>query len=304
MSNSQLFANVIVDISHEKLDRSFQYLIPADLVEVLQEGMLVKIPFGRGNRLIKGYVIEITTRQEFDVSKMKEIDSILEMGMEIESKLIALAAWMRRNYGGTMAHALKTVLPVKEKVKVKEKRFLHLQIPKEELKKRLEECKRKHFTAKARLLEAFLEEDTLSYELVIGKLNITRSVITGMEKDGVLTITSEQVYRNPSIEGGISDVHTLLNQEQQQVTQAVLKDVEQGIYKTYLLHGITGSGKTEVYIDLIAHGIEKGKQAIVLIPEISLTYQTVMRFHKRFGQRVSIMNSRMSKGERYDQFLR
>ena len=84
----------------------------------------------------------------------------------------------------------------------------------------------------------------------------------------------------------------------------MIRDYDQDLRKTYLLYGITGSGKTEVYMELIEHVLEQGKQAIVLIPEISLTYQTVMRFYRRFGNRVSIINSRLSAGERYDQLER
>ena len=95
-----------------------------------------------------------------------------------------------------------------------------------------------------------------------------------------------------------------LNEEQQRVVDTFISDYESGERKTYLLKGVTGSGKTEVYMELIVHIVAQGKQAIVLIPEIALTYQTVMRFYNRFGDRVSVLNSRMTAGERYDQFLR
>jgi primosomal protein N' (replication factor Y) len=304
MKEEILYADIIVDISHEKLDKSFQYIIPSYLKDKLQVGMTVLIPFGRGNRKIKGYVTQITDRPGFDITKMKELIDIDPDGAQIESKLIALAGWIRENYGSTMVQALKTVLPVKEKVKEKQRRFLHLKISKEELSVLLEECRKKHYTAKARLLEAFCEETVLSYELVTGKLNITSSVMKGMEKAGVLTITTEQVYRNPKVGIEKKNSHHHLNKEQQKAVDIILQDYHKGIHKTYLLHGITGSGKTEVYMELIASAVKEGKQAIVLIPEIALTYQTVMRFYRRFGERVSIMNSRLSKGERYDQFER
>ena len=98
--------------------------------------------------------------------------------------------------------------------------------------------------------------------------------------------------------------HLTLNENQQRVVDTVCSDLDVGIHKTYLLRGVTGSGKTEVYMELIAHTVAQGRQAIVLIPEIALTYQTVMRFYNRFGDRVSIMNSKLSQGERFDQFER
>ena len=94
-----------------------------------------------------------------------------------------------------------------------------------------------------------------------------------------------------------------LTEEQRQAVSTFLSDYEAGKQETYLLYGITGSGKTEVYMEAIGRVLEDGKQAIVLIPEISLTYQTVMRFYRRFGGRVGILNSRMSAGERYEQSM-
>lgn len=118
----KLYANIIVDITHEKLDRSFQYLVPEGLRETLTVGMVVLVPFGKGSRRIKGYVIQITDKPEYAPEKMKEILETVTDTSPVESRLIALAGWMRDTYGSTMIQALKTVLPVKQKIKQKEKR--------------------------------------------------------------------------------------------------------------------------------------------------------------------------------------
>ena len=110
-----MFADVIVDIQHEKLDKIFQYRIPEELESRLQPGMEVVVPFGKGNRQIKGYVTGFSEKCEYDLSKVKSILSISEKGMEIETRLIALAAWMKEYYGGTMIQSLKTVLPIRQK---------------------------------------------------------------------------------------------------------------------------------------------------------------------------------------------
>ena len=110
-----MFADVIVDIQHEKLDKIFQYRIPEEMEGRLEPGMQVLVPFGKGNRQIKGYVTGISEECDYDLSKVKEIVEIPERGVEIEAKLVALAAWMKENYGGTMIQALKTVLPIKQK---------------------------------------------------------------------------------------------------------------------------------------------------------------------------------------------
>ena len=116
-----MFADVIVDIQHEKLDKIFQYRIPESMEGKLEPGMEVLVPFGKGNRKVRGYVTGISETCDYDLSKVKEIIEIPERAMEIEAKLVALAAWMKENYGGTMIQALKTVLPIKQKEKAKVK---------------------------------------------------------------------------------------------------------------------------------------------------------------------------------------
>ena len=118
------FANIIVDISHEKLDKTFQYRVPETLREQVEPGSRVVIPFGNGNRLIKGYVIGVGEKCQFDPGKIKDIAGIPEKENGVEDKMIALAAWIRRNYGCTMIQALKTVLPAKQSVKKLEHRQL------------------------------------------------------------------------------------------------------------------------------------------------------------------------------------
>ena len=299
-----LYADIIIDISHEKLDRTFQYIVPEELEQTLCIGMPVKIPFGNGNRKITGYVVDITEEPKYDVTKLKEISGIQEKGLAVESQMIALAAWMRRNYGGTMNHALKTVIPIKQKENERKKETVCLALEPEEARQRFEECNRKNSVARERLLEALIEYRELPKEVITKKLEVSTTVIKALCQQGIATIRSERNYRNPVHAVKQERAEVILNEEQRAAVQSVWQDYEQGIYQTYLLHGVTGSGKTEVYMELISRVIGQGRQAIVLIPEIALTYQTVMRFYNRFGDRVSIMNSRLSAGERFDQFER
>lgn len=299
------FANVIVDISHEKLDRVFQYRIPEHLKGRLQVGMQVEAPFGMGNRRMKGYVVGLTGEADYPLEKIKELTGIVEGSVKAESQLIALAAWMHERYGSTMNQALKTVLPVKQKTKQRQSRKLVLGIPAPEGEALLLEYQKKHYSAKARLLEALLGEGSLPYQKTVERLKLSSSVIQGMEKSGVLRVESETQYRNPFAgQFTKSGQQVELNEAQSHVVEGVWQEYRSGVRKTYLLHGVTGSGKTEVYMELISRVIREGKQAVVLIPEIALTFQTVRRFHERFGDRVSVMHSRLSDGERYDQFLR
>ena len=155
----KLYANIIVDISHEKLDRSFQYRIPESMRESLEVGMVVAVPFGMGSRRMKGYVIEITDKAEYPPEKMKEILETVTDASPVESRLIALAGWMRDYYGSTMIQALKTVIPVKQKIKPKEKKSVRLLLGRAEAEEKLAFYRKKHQTARARLLEALLGGD-------------------------------------------------------------------------------------------------------------------------------------------------
>lgn len=300
-----LYADIIVDISHEKLDKTFQYKIPDRLAEKLETGMCVNVPFGNGNKLVKGYVVEIGTVCKFEPERMKEIQGIVPGGVSIEDKMIALAGWIRKNYGSTMIQALKTVLPAKQTVRGLEHRKIIRNMEREELISLLGECKRKKQVAKERLLQALLEQAEIPYEWVTGKLGISASTMRSLEAAGALRIESRTGYRNP-VQAGVrerekQELKVELSKEQERIITEVMEDFQAGNPGTYLIHGITGSGKTEVYMQLIERMVALGRQAIVLIPEIALTYQTLLRFYRRFGDRVSVLNSSLSKGEKYDQ---
>ncbi|MCM1283920.1 MAG: primosomal protein N' [Muribaculaceae bacterium] len=302
MDTGVLYANVIVDISLEKLDKTFQYLVPGELRGEIAVGMQVDVPFGR--RTMTGYVLELSDKPECEVSRIRPLKGITKGSVPVESQLIALAAWMRRNYGSTMNQALKTVLPVKRAMRRVEKKSVELALSGEEAVRRLALLESRHSTARARLLRELIAEGALDYALVTGKLSVSAATIRSMEQQGILRVTAERTYRNPVEHLKKRGYHLTLNDEQQRVVDTVQADWEAGVARTYLLMGVTGSGKTEVYMELIARVIAEGKQAILLIPEIALTYQTVMRFYNRFGERVSIMNSRLSAGERFDQLER
>lgn len=299
----ELYADVIVDISHEKLDRPFQYRIPEQLVGKLETGMCVEVPFGNGNKLIQGYCVEIGSSCKFDPSRMKEVHGIVQKGVGVEDRLLVLAGWLRRNYGSTMIQALKTVLPAKQSVRRLEHRTIVRSMGREELLSLLGECRRKKQTAKERLLKELVETEAIPYEWVTGKLGVSSATIKSLERAEAIRLVCRQDYRNPVKDtGGAGRQEALtLSASQQQIVTEVLKDYREGHPGTYLIHGITGSGKTEVYMQLIAGMVASGRQAIVLIPEIALTYQTLLRFYRRFGDRVSVMNSTLSPGEKYDQ---
>ena len=243
-----VYADVIIDISHEKVDRVFQYRIPDEIKEKVNIGTPVMIPFGRGNTLRQGYVVGISDTAQWDEDKIKEIKEVSGKQLSIETRLIELAGWMKEYYGSTMIAALKTVTPVKEKVKRR------------------------------------------------GTAKTDKSVTGENDPESIQT----------DVKNILSDKHNAidLNRDQLDIISDFRQDFEAGRREKYLLHGVTGSGKTEVYIELVKEAVRNGKTAIVLIPEIALTLQTVERFETAFGNRISIINSRLSKGEKYTEFER
>ena len=214
-----MYAEVIVDISHEAIDKSFSYRIPEDIV--LHVGDPDLVPFGRGKK--KAYVLSIQERVCFPEEKIKDIDSVLDKEFSVEEELLSLAVWMSREYGTGLNQCLKTVIPVKKKVKKR---------------------------GKATELLWKAEEAPLS-----------------------------------------------LTKEQANVLEGIKLAFSKG-EKAALLFGVTGSGKTEVYLKLMEEIIRKGKEVIFLIPEISLSFQTRSRIEKRFPGLVSVLHSKMSQGER------
>lgn len=305
-----LFADVIIDISVKSLDKPFQYMVPESLQEEAVIGARVVIPFGNGNRSRQGYIIGLSQTPKFDVKRTKEILCVKEQAVVAESHLLKLAHWMKENYGGTMNDAIKAVMPVRREIQEKVQRRVYPLLERDKFSELRTEMEQKHQSARVRVLDAFLKldlshySDGIDYEYLRKHYKITSSVIQSLEERGLIRVDSRQLYRNPYTKLQYRKTDISLNEEQQKSVERFLSDYQSGKREVYLLHGVTGSGKTEVYMHCIQKVIEAGKQVIVLIPEIALTFQTVHRFLERFGERVSVMHSRLSAGERFDQYTR
>ena len=304
-----VYIDVIVDISVNSLDRIFQYRVPEKLLDAVTVGCQVNVPFGSGNRRRQAYVIGVDTVLAYDASKIKDILGVTK-APAATGQLIALADWMHERYGCTMAQALKTVLPVKKSVK-EVKRTAYFLADREGAQQLLEKSRKsRREKARVRLLEAMLKEGCMSKETVTGVLQISASTMKSILQTGVIREETSQMYRNPVRQRLDGWQEVCLNDEQMNAVASIWQNAaicrehwsrEQGMH---LLYGITGSGKTEVYMALMEKVLNEGRQIIVLIPEISLTLQTVSRFYARFGSQIAVMNSRLSAGERYDQYMR
>ncbi len=301
---TERYADVIIDIAHERVDRVFQYRIPEELSDAVRPGVQVRVPFGKGDHERTGYVVDLTAEADYPPEKIKTVLSVDEKGMSVEGRQIQIAYWLKSNYGGTTIAALKTVLPVKQKQKLLEKKKVLRCLSGEETARAADACAQKHQRAKARVLTALQTEEELPYELIRQKLHVAASTLQALERQGYLKIEKEAFFRNPVRVTDRSEVRPALNQAQRHIIEEVTADYRAGHPGVHLVHGVTGSGKTEVYLGIIEEMIAMGKQAIMLIPEIALTYQTLLRFYKRFGNRVSVINSSLSAGEKYDQIER
>lgn len=294
------YADIIVDITHEKLDRTFQYRIPEALEDKIFPGSQVKIPFGNGNRLVTGYVLSVSGEAKFEESRMKEIRELSEDAVTVEARLITLAAWMKHTYGSTMIQALKTVLPVKSKSKAREKRRIVLMQTPDAARETLEELGRKKYKAKARLVERLLEEQSLDYTEAAKKLKVTAATVKSLEEQGVIKVTQSTRSQSPGSGTKEPGVRFQLSDSQEQAAEGIFREWKEKD-RPCLLQGVTGSGKTMVYMKLIEKVLQEGRQAIVLIPEIALTYQNVERFRGYFGDRIAVLNSKMTPAQRYEQ---
>lgn len=300
-----LYADVIVDISIEALDKTYQYKIPPEMQKDIKAGTPVIIPFGKGNRMINGYVVGISDKPKFDENRIKSIETVSKKGITATQALLSLACWMKEYYGSTMNDAIRTIMPVKKKVREVTEKEVVLKADYKDAEALLSVLeKRKNSAAMVRLLGELIKKGSLDYGYVRKHLNISMSTLNSLLGKDIIDIKSSRMYRTPISDAEMTDKKVILNDEQKKAADGIIEGYKQHKNMTFLLHGVTGSGKTEVYMSVIEKVIADNRQVIMLIPEIALTYQTVQRFYRRFKDRVSILNSRMSAGERYDQYER
>lgn len=294
-----LFADVIVDISQADLDRTFSYRVPESMAETLCLGAAVLVPFG--NRRIKGCVVALTDEPSCDISQVKDISAVITDESIVESDLVSLAVWMKAHNGGTLNQSLRTVMPWRKTVKDKIQKTVERLLNDEEAAAFTAEAEKKNRKAQARLMTCLLEAPIMDYSHLLKTAGVAAQTLRLFEEKGYVRITQGRIFRKVTADVACETQAAELTEEQEKVRGAILKEWTAG-NRPSLIYGVTGSGKTLVYMALIEQILREGKQAIVLIPEIALTYQTVSRFQKRFGSVISFLHSRLSEGEKYDQF--
>ena len=294
------YAEVIIDITNENVDKIFHYAIPNNLKELIFIGMRVFVPFGFGNRLREGYVIGFTNVIEIDESRIKNIYSVPDNYIIFSKTMIEIAKFMAEKYYCSLSECLQCIMP--KIMKDKGEKYAIINYDKENINEIINNIISKN-TQQSKVLKFLLKNDNVKTVDIQKILNVTLSPIKTLEKNEIIKITTKQVKRNVvNVENFKKTEHLNLNESQKNAFNFIIKKIEEKSTKPIVLHGVTGSGKTEVYLQLISKVLKKGKDAIMLVPEISLTPQTVERFISRFGEKVSVTHSKLSDGERFDQW--
>ncbi|MDR0691365.1 MAG: primosomal protein N' [Streptococcaceae bacterium] len=362
MESESMYAHVIVDVPSFQTNRPYTYLIPKQFEEILVIGMRVSVPFGKGNRLVQGFVIDILSElQNADSTyKFKDLQALLDVAPVLNQELLQLADYMTQVTFAFKIYCLQTMLPsvmrvdyekylvrkdekcfangqreiswedaesqgllpqlIKEKAqglidvyyevnkrnKVKTQRWMSSLLTEDELRA-LSEKQRTGSTKKKKLLKVLImlkisHESEISLKK-LKRFKFTSAMLKEAEKAGWIRLVEREVYRSPFMDAVVKSSKPLaLNEDQALAKQKIVDSIQNEEAKVYLLEGITGSGKTEVYLQTIAECLEQGKTAMMLVPEIALTPQMVHRFRKRFGDKIAVLHSALSFGERYDEW--
>lgn len=366
--SSNDFALVIVDVPSLQTNIPYTYRIPEEMQGLVDIGMRVSVPFGLGDRLVQGFVVDLSRENKYS-GEVKSIEAVLDLKPVLSSELIACGQWMAESTFSFIILCLQAMLPsalrasydkyisltdkgqaemdislqrkyfgatnscswsdikekhlfgyikswqsrgwvemkyvVRDKVTHKKQQMIFPTLTSDEYQKLYEQ--RPANAKRQKQLLALLKD--LTEPMLVTELTktyeIPRSTIDVAQKSGWARVKSVEIYRNPYAHRDVEKSSPLpLTSEQQVAFDAITQSIGADEYQTYLLQGVTGSGKTEIYMQTIARALTQKKGAIVLVPEIALTPQMVYRFKSRFGDQVAVMHSGLSEGERFDEWRR
>ena len=299
-----MIAEIVINRSAKKLNRTFDYEIPKELEELIMIGSTVLVPFGKASTLEEGYVVGIKENTAYEVKE------IVRIKHNLTEKQIELAKWMAKRYFCNVSDCIKQMLTPGTKSRKTSNNIQDKLINVVYLKKDIEEIQfdieiGKISSEKQKKILQFLKENE---GVTIPEIEMftagTRAIVKTLEKNGYVEIIEKKVERNPIANKNVAKTENLkLTEEQQIAFDEVLGAMHNRKYEQFLLYGVTGSGKTEVYLQLIGQALTQNKTAIVLVPEISLTPQMIDRFIARFNKdEIAVLHSKLSIGERYDEW--
>ena len=300
-----MVAEIILNSNAKELNRVFDYNIPETMVYKAMVGSRVFVQFGNRKQLEEGFIIGIKESSEF---KLKSIEKIVNENGLTEEK-VELAKWMARRYFCNISECIKLMLPpgtttkiIENRIKEKNENFVTI-IDEEVVESDIEEDKFKS-AKQVRILKFLLDNGETNLADLLLFTDTTRDAVKALEKKNYITIEKKHVERNPFFHKVERQSKKLeFTEEQQNAYNEISDKMDKNKYEEYLIYGVTGSGKTEIYLQLIEKALNNNKTSIMLVPEISLTPQTVDRFIARFGEEnIAVLHSKLSIGERFDQW--
>ena len=301
-----MVAEVIINSTAKKLNRTFDYNIPKELENMIFVGSKVLVPFGRFKNLEEAHVIRIKQSSEF------EIKDIVKVETGLTDKQIELANWMAKRYFCNVSDCIKLMQTpgtrtknVNNRIQDKKINVVYLKKDFDEIIFDIEGGKIKS-DKQIRILNFVKDNEGCTVTEIEAFTDCSRAIVNTLVKNEYLELVETKVERNPLNSKNIEDTQNLkLTDEQQKAFNKVAETIDNNKYEQFLLYGVTGSGKTEVYLQLIDKAIKEDKSAIVLVPEISLTPQMLDRFISRFGkEKIAVLHSKLSIGERHDEWER
>lgn len=302
-------AKIAVSAATYWVDRPYDYLVPAELQEKALPGVRVYVPFSRGNRRSEGVILALSDHSDYE--KLKPITAVLDDAPVLSPEQIKLAFFMRERFFCTVYSAIKAMLPAglwfdsdgRRKIGDKTIEMARLCLPPEEASV-IAANKRLRSPQQANLLELLCSFECLPSQDLLRYTGTSRRTLKALEKAGLVLLYHREAYRRPEIHLGEREPLPVLNREQQAAFAGINTLAQSGQSAAALLFGVTGSGKTSVYIHLIMEQLNRGKSAILLVPEIALTPQMIQTFTSHFGDDVAVLHSSLSVGERYDEWKR
>lgn len=284
-----MIAKVLVEINNINVDKTFDYIVPFEYIENIKIGMRVKVPFA--SRELEGFVLDLVNSTD-DNYELKEIISIVDTEPILNNELLHLGKFMSKKYFSTLISCYQTMLP--KALKAQNKTTIN-----KKMIKYVELCSNSFPKLKPN------QEKIVEYLRINGKVKkeevnkISVSGVNTLIKNGIIIESLIEEYRLVTKDINKEKETFKLTVEQQEAKNKILSQTQSSVF---LLHGVTGSGKTVVYMEIVEEMLNRGKDSIFLVPEISLTPQMVYHFKSRFGDEVAVLHSRLSEGEKYDEY--
>ena len=302
-------AKIAVSAAPYWIDKPYEYAVPDDLLGRVQPGIRVAVPFSAGNRRSEGIVLALSNKAEYE--KLKDISEVLDTEPVLTQQQIQLALFMRERFFCTVYDAVRAILPAglwfdrdgRRRVSDKTVETIRLTVPAREALD-IAEAMRKHAPAQARILRELAPYGEMPLRELLLFTGCARTTVKKLISTGLAESIKREVFRIPEFSAGDRLKIPVLNDEQQSAFEGLDMLASSGKAAVSLLEGVTGSGKTSVYIHLIDSVLKRGKSAILLVPEIALTPQMLYTFSSYFGDDIAVLHSSLSPGERYDEWKR